>query len=529
MDRLAANGPFYFHRTVEGGIYMSQISVKNLTFSYEGSFDTIFESVSFAIDTNWKLGFIGRNGKGKTTFLDLLMGRYHYSGSIDTSARFEYFPYRIPDEYMDMCASEFIEEIKPGCEEWRVICELSLLDEEADILFRPFRTLSPGEQTKLLLAVLFSGENEFLLIDEPTNHLDQNARDTVRDYLSGKKGFILVSHDRELLDCCTDHVLVLNRKSIEVQSGNFSSWWENKQRKDQFAAAENEKHLREIKKLKQAAKRTADWADRNERTKIGFDPVKEHDRCISTRSFIAAKTKKMQSRVKQMENRISREIEEKEGLLSDIEKVTDLKLSQLEHHKSTLIEFRDYSFRYEGAVAPLFTGLTFQVKRGQRIALHGGNGCGKSTLIKRVLQEAGLREMSGSYSESGSCSVASGLEISYVDQDTSWLSGDVFSLCDRLGIDQSMFCTVLRRLDLERVQFQKDISDFSEGQKKKVLIAASLLRPAHIFIWDEPLNYIDIFSRMQIEKLIQEHQPTMLFVEHDTRFRELIATDTVEI
>ena len=96
-----------------------------------------------------------------------------------------------------------------------------------------------------------------------------------------------------------------------MQSGNFSAWWENKERRDQFEEAENEKHKKEIRKLKQAAKRTSDWADKNESTKIGFDPVKEHDRCISSRSFIGAKTKKMQSRVKQMEKRISREIEEK--------------------------------------------------------------------------------------------------------------------------------------------------------------------------------------------------------------------------
>ena len=96
-----------------------------------------------------------------------------------------------------------------------------------------------------------------------------------------------------------------------MQKGNFSSWWDNKQRKDQFAIAENEKHQKEIKKLKQAAMRTSEWADKNERTKIGFDPIKEHDRSLDTRAFIGAKTKKMQSRVKQIEKRICREIKEK--------------------------------------------------------------------------------------------------------------------------------------------------------------------------------------------------------------------------
>ena len=90
-----------------------------------------------------------------------------------------------------------------------------------------------------------------------------------------------------------------------------------------------------------------------------------------------------------------------------------------------------------------------------------------------------------------------------------------------------MFCTILRQLDFERVQFDKNMEEYSDGQKKKVLIAASLLTPAHIYIWDEPLNYIDIFSRMQIEKLLLEYKPTMLFVEHDMKFREKTATKTI--
>ncbi|WP_164174411.1 ribosomal protection-like ABC-F family protein [Ruminococcus flavefaciens] len=508
---------------------MSQINVNGLTFYYEGSFDNIFEDVSFSIDTNWKLGFIGRNGKGKTTFLNLLLGKYSYRGSIDSSVRFEYFPYVITAEQAELTASEFICDIKPDCEEWRVICELSQLRENADLLYRPFKTLSHGERTKVLLAVLFSGENDFLLIDEPTNHLDAEARETVKEYLASKKGFILVSHDRDLLDACTDHVLVLNRRSIEVQSGNFTSWWENKQKRDQFAIAENEKDKKEIKKLRQAAKRTSEWADKNESTKIGFDPIKEHDRCISTRAFIGAKTKKMQSRVKQMEKRIDREIEEKEGLLNDLERTAELKLSQLAHHKNTLINIRDYSVKYPTAEEPVFTGLDLEVKRGDRIALHGGNGCGKSTLIHSILQKAGYSERGADITENGICETASGLIISYVDQDTSGLRGSISEYCDSRVLDLSMFCTILRQLNLERAQLAKKIEEFSEGQKKKVLLATSLLTPAHIYIWDEPLNYIDVFSRIQLEELLLSYEPTMLFVEHDVRFREKIATAVKEM
>lgn len=524
---------------------MAQINVTNLTFYYEGSFDNVFENVTFSIDTNWKLGFVGRNGKGKTTFLNLLLGKLEYTGSIGTSTVFDYFPYQITEKQYGQCAAEFIEELKLNCELWRVLCELDRLSVDAEVLYRPFHTLSHGERTKVMLAVLFSGENDFLLIDEPTNHLDQESREIVKDYLAQKKGFILVSHDRDLLDACIDHVLVLNRQSIEVQSGNFSSWWENKMRKDAFSQAENEKHKREINKLKTASDRTRQWADKSERAKIGFDPVKEHDRSISTRSYIGSKTKKMQSRVKQIEERIEREIEETEGLLQDIENPADLKLFPMTHHKKVLIMAREYGLQYEDQSAPMFTNLNFELCQGERVFFCGKNGCGKSSLIKQILGisaaqnqkydknegriQGNVNSILTSMLETGTLQTAAGLTISYINQDTSFLKGSIKHFCKERGVDESLFCSLLRQLDMERVQFIKNMEDFSEGQKKKVLIAASLLTPAHIYIWDEPLNYIDVFSRMQIEKLLLEYKPTMLLVEHDVCFREKIATQIVDL
>ncbi|MBQ7775252.1 MAG: ABC-F family ATP-binding cassette domain-containing protein [Lachnospiraceae bacterium] len=519
---------------------MAQINVTNLTFCYEGSFDNIFENVSFSIDSNWNLGFIGRNGKGKTTFLNLLLGKYEYRGSITTSVIFDYFPYLVRQEQLGECAVELMEDWKPGCEHWRVICELDALGLDAEVLYRPFGTLSHGERTKVMLAVLFSGENDFLLIDEPTNHLDRQSREQVKEYLGTKKGFILVSHDRDLLDACIDHVLVLNRSTIEVQSGNFSSWWENKARKDAFSQAENEKHKKEIRKLHESAARARDWAAKNESTKIGYDPVKEHDRSKNTRAYIGAKTKKMQSRVQQLEQRIDREIEEKEGLLQDIESPVDLKIIPLKHHKEVLVRTENFGIGYGCGenVKKVFQGLNFELRQGERVFLHGANGCGKSSLIKAILrlhaEKSGMTGEGTEYTqsnmiESGTMALVSGLVISYINQDTSFLKGNLKNFCREKGLEESLFFAILRQLDFERVQFEKNMEDFSEGQKKKVLIAASMLVPAHLYIWDEPLNYIDVFSRMQIEKLLLAYKPTMLIVDHDVRFREQIATRVVEL
>ena len=106
---------------------MSLIQINNLTFTYEGSFDPVFENVSFQIDTDWKLGFIGRNGKGKTTFLNLLMNRYEYSGSITSSVEFEYFPFPVKER--SRMTLEILEEIDPLMEQWELIRELNLLQQ----------------------------------------------------------------------------------------------------------------------------------------------------------------------------------------------------------------------------------------------------------------------------------------------------------------------------------------------------------------------------------------------------------------
>jgi len=147
---------------------MAQIRVKDLTFCYDGGIDNIFEDVSFSIDTDWRLGFIGRNGKGKTTFLNLLLGKYRYQGTIDAPSGFRYFPYLVTERQMGMEAWEFIDELEEGCELWQAARELADLGETDEILYRPFGSLSPGERTKILLAVLFAGNGGFFLIDEPT-------------------------------------------------------------------------------------------------------------------------------------------------------------------------------------------------------------------------------------------------------------------------------------------------------------------------------------------------------------------------
>lgn len=492
---------------------MSVINITNLTFAYEGSYDNIFEHVSFQIDTDWKLGFTGRNGRGKTTFLNLLLGKYEYQGQISTTEHFEYFPFEVANQ--ERLTEEVIGEIHPDYLPWKLVRELSLLEMEEEVLTRPFESLSFGEQTKVLLATLFLKENSFLLIDEPTNHLDLNGRKLVSDYLRSKRGFILISHDRAFLDHAIDHILSINKTNIEIQKGNFSSWWENKTRQDNFELGENEKLKKDIHRLKEAAKRTSKWSDEVEKSKIGT----RNSGSKLDKGYVGHMAAKMMKRSKSIENRQKFAIEEKSKLLKNMERSEELKIAQRPYHKTKLVELDQVSIYY--GEKRVCKDVGFSIEQGDRIALKGKNGSGKSSLIKLICGEE--------IAYTGSFIKGNQLKISYVSQDTSGLSGNLTEYALENGIDESVFKAILRKFDFSRVQFEKDMSSFSDGQKKKVLIAKSLCEKANLHVWDEPLNYIDVISRMQIEDLLLEYAPTLLFVEHDLEFCTHIATKTIEL
>ena len=495
---------------------MSLIQVQNLTFAYDGSYENIFENVSFRLDTNWRLGFTGRNGRGKTTFLNLLQEKYAYQGSISASVAFSYFPYPVEDPRA--LAVEVVESIHPEYEYWRLAREMNALELEEELLYRPYETLSNGEQTKLQLAVLFSRENHFLLIDEPTNHLDIRGRELVSRYLNSKRGFILVSHDRAFLDGCVDHILSINKTDIEVQRGNFSTWWDNKQRQDAFEQAENARLKKEISRLEETAKEKASWSDTAERRKLRKDPMAV-DNVKGWRPLQGAKAKKTMARSKAIEQRQQAAIEEKSKLLKNIERSDALKIFQTPYHTKRLVQLQDVAIAY--GEKTVCSGISFTVEQGDRVALRGGNGCGKSSIIKLIC--------GGDIPHTGLVRLGSGLKISYVSQDTSKLCGKLSELARQQGIEESLFLTMLAKLDVPKTQMEKDLSALSAGQKKKVLLAMSICQNVHLHIWDEPMNYIDVISRIQIEQLLLEYRPTILFVEHDRAFCENVATKTVDL
>ncbi len=492
---------------------MSQIQVKNLSFGYQGSYENVFENVSFNIDTDWKLGLIGRNGKGKTTFLKLLLNEYNYQGKIEKSVEFDYFPFEIKDEKNKTL--DIINEIALFPEEWKIYKELNLINADAEILYRSFNVLSGGEKVKALLVALFLKENNFLLIDEPTNHLGYESKKEVEKYLNDKKGFIVVSHDREFLDNVADHIISINNKNIDIQKGNYSSWKENKERQDNFELAENNKLKKDIKRLEESEKRAAKWSNDIEKTKYGS----RNSGLRPDRGYIGHQSAKMMQRSKSIENRKNKEIQEKESLLKNVDVAHVLTMKPLQFRKKEIIYASNLQIKYDNK--HIFQKLNFDINVGDRVLISGENGSGKTSLINLILGE--------NIEYDGEIKIAYDLKISYVEQHTDKVKGNLREYALKYQIDEGIFKAMLSKLGVESKEFEKDIQNMSEGQKKKVLIARSITESADLYVWDEPLNYIDIISREQIEEMILKYKPTIIFVEHDKIFGKKIANKIIEI
>lgn len=501
---------------------MAMIDVKNLTFGYDGSTENLFENCSIRIDTDWKLGLVGRNGRGKTTFLKLLKGELLYSGHITGLTEFVSFPFEIKDT--EQFASEVISRIAPNAEDWQIRREMNLIGLSENVLYMPYCLLSGGEKTKLQLICLFLDEGRFPLIDEPTNHLDMNGREMAAAYLKKKGGFILVSHDRNFLDNCTDHTMSINRTNIDIMPVSFSLWQEENDKKLQFEQTQNDRLKKDIARLKKSEEAAEKWSNISESKKIGFDP-RITEKSIGRRSFEGAKSKKMMKHAKTMERRFENKIEEKASLLKNLEKREDLVITGEKHYADSLITVKDLALYYDDK--QITKPMNFEIKQGMRYAVTGTNGCGKSTLLK-FLSGEGSPYCDSNLKKTGEVYRASGITISYVCQDTSFLKGTLHEYALNEHVDEPRYKAILRKMGFSKENLDQEISSFSEGQKKCAVIAMSLCQSANLYLWDEPLNYVDVYIRQTIEEMLSETDITMVFVEHDKAFVEKIADFIIE-
>jgi lincosamide and streptogramin A transport system ATP-binding/permease protein len=278
---------------------------------------------------------------------------------------------------------------------------------------------------------------------------------------------------------------------------------------------QNEKLQKDINRLEIASKNTAHWSNDVEKTKSR----KYNSEAFIDKGYIGHQAAKMMKTSKVIEKRIENAIDEKTNLLKNIDRNDALKMTPISANKNPIVLLNNLQIKYNEK--EIFKPVSFEVNNGDRIAIVGKNGIGKSSILNLILGKE--------LNYNGTIKIANDIKISYVSQSTESLKGNLKDFAKENKIDESIFKAMLVKMGLSQSDFDTNIQDMSEGQKKKVLIAKSITEQANLYIWDEPLNYIDILTREQIEDVILKYKPTIIFVEHDERFIEKVATKIVTL
>ena len=493
----------------------------------------LFDGVSFEIGEKDRVGLVGVNGCGKTTLFRILLGEEGYdAGELfrAKNARIMSMTQTIADTNQTVydATLEAFRPLMDAEEELkRVDAELAsaegerlntlikrqhALREEYEFnggmtyrsrtrsalmglgfteeeLTKRLGDMSGGQRNKAQLAkVLLSGA-QLLLLDEPTNHLDMDSIAWLEDFLKAYQGaFIVISHDRYFLDAVTRRTMEIKNTRFFVSEGNYTRHRELMADEQEMLRRRYVNTQKEIRRIEGIVEQQRRWGQ-------------EHN-------FITAASKQKQA-------------DKLRATLVAPERNTDsihFRFHADAVSGNDVVVAKGLAKRFDKSV---FCNADLLIKKGERVFLLGPNGCGKSSILHLL---CGMDVPHG-----GEVRRGSGLRISFVGQNTSGLCGSAAELIREKEIDESRFYSILNKLDVPKAQLERDLRLLSEGQRKKVLLAASLCEQAHLHVWDEPLNYIDVISRIQFEELLLRFRPTIVFVEHDKAFCEHVATRIVSM
>lgn len=535
---------------------MPNLICRQLSFAYPGADRPLFDRLDLIVDTGWRTALVGGNGRGKTTLLKLLAGRLAPDGGeIERQVACRLFsetaaePTATAREAARNLAGPFAHLeaeigrlLDRGDEqalarygeletEYRGLGGYEIdarLDRELDTLGvserlrqRPMATLSGGEQTRALLAGLFAAPAAFVLIDEPTNHLDLEARWLLAEYLATKPGFLIVSHDRTLLDTAAEHLIALNPDTVEHHRLRYSRWREAMASRLAAQQRTNADLKKDIRRLDAAAGARRAGALAREADKTAGGRRRLPSERVSDRGFVGARAARQMKRALAAEHRAEQAAAERRETLTDTEKVYPLKLAAPRPPPSrngVLVRASNLSVVRDG---PLFTPVSFSVRPGERVAILGANGSGKTSLFDAIAGQP--------LHLTGELEIPKRLEISRVCQVPRWREGSLRARLDEAGLDEGDFRQIMAALGVRGPVLDQPLESLSQGQLKKVELARSIGEAAHLLLWDEPLNYVDVDTRERLEDVLSAARSAMMFVEHDARFVERLATRTVRL
>jgi ATP-binding cassette subfamily F protein 3 len=501
----------------------------------------ILSGISIQIQERERIGLVGVNGAGKSTFLQIISGEMSYDGgeihkskdvrigylaqnsglhsnrTIEEEMRSVYAPLLAAEQELReletmMADPKLLADEKKYAElmnryaarsDWfrdRGGFEMnsrirSVLHGMGFGEFAPdtrVNTLSGGQKTRLALAKMLLEQPDLLMLDEPTNHLDIKTLEWLEDYLRGYPGAILVvSHDRYFLDSLVTAIYEIERNSSKRYTGNYTRFIELK-------AADFETQMKQYEKQQDEIARMEDFVQRN--------------------IVRATTTKRAQSRRKALER-----MERIDKPLGDLKRASFSFQIEQPTGKDVLQVDR-LTIAYEGKPA-LLRGVSFELSRGETVALIGPNGVGKSSLLKVL--------MGGQPAAFGTYHWGANVRLGYYDQEQTGLNPNNTVLDEVWNayrhLEEVRIRTVLGRFLFSGDDVSKKIASLSGGEKARVALAKLMLLNANVLILDEPTNHLDLFSKEVLEDALIDYEGTILFISHDRYFLNKMSERMLEL
>ncbi|MBM6886340.1 ribosomal protection-like ABC-F family protein [Pseudoflavonifractor phocaeensis] len=509
---------------------MIDIAVSNLSKEFEVG-KKILDGLTFQVDQGERVGLLGKNGAGKTTLFKMLTGELDWDeGEIHIApgkglgliSQIPVYPPEYTVEDVLQTAFQRLHDMEKELEELtgrmagdsdpallrrydalsaafeagggydtatplNKVCNGLLISQ--DMRGQLFSSLSGGEKTRVNLARLILEDTDILLLDEPTNHLDLRATEWLEEYLDKYKGTVLaISHDRWFLDRVVKRVIEIQDGKAEFYAGNYSFYVEEKERRYQEKLKQYEKEQAKIEQLEKAAEQLRVWAY------SGMD-----------KTF-----KRAQSMEKRIERMRTTDKPTKERRL-------DIKFGEREFRGDEVLTIKELKKSFDGRT--LFDHVNLEVVGGERIALLGDNGTGKSTLLKILLGEE--------EPDSGKLRMGPTVKVGYLPQIIH------FDKPERNLVDTMLYAqdcsTQTARNRLAAFNFRgedvfKPVSALSGGEQSRLRLCMLMDEKINLLILDEPTNHLDIASREWIEEAVADYEGNLLFVSHDRYFIKQFAT-----
>ncbi len=459
----------------------------------------LFDGIDLTIAVGDRLGLVGHNGSGKTTLLDLMHGdRVPDAGEITRSrgarvGRVEQF---LADDVAGMSVCDAVARGVDGTSvpRWRAEALLTDIGFDASHFDTPAAALSGGEQNRLMFARAVVGEPDLLLLDEPTNHLDlATLRVFERFLLSFTGAFVLVSHDRTFLDAVTRSTAILRDARLYRFDAPYSRAMDELTDQDEAAQRARRAEEQKIDSLKASAKRLATWGK------------------VYDNESLAKRAKSMEKRVQRLES---------ERTFVSEGSALDLQMELTATRSKEVIRLEDLTVTPGGLPGkPLFAVEHLLIRPGERVALLGANGAGKSSLIRMITRACRGESIAG-------IRVSEQTRLGYYDQELDEADSSASMaefLVERAPVGDAIVRSRLIAAGFPYRDHGKSLRVLSGGERARVLFVLLSLNRPNFLVLDEPTNHIDMQGRIDLEQQLVTSNATVLITSHDRRFLDVTA------